>query len=180
MERVEISRLTENNGSVLKWQLKTVKVDINTAVLLPTLNLDYRRLSTDRAYSKVSHTSQWATVSLSWGGADKRLSSTLVRQRKTKRWSTAEKLRGCQGCWNQQLNRPSAASLNAGCSGLAYVMPHLLRMLLEAQAKSSVSSRPTQVIQLKLLATQTHLIGLVLKHSQHGAGIPRCPHGRLN
>lgn len=92
----------------------------------------------------------------------------------------SRKLRGCQGCWNQQLNRPSAASLNAGCSGLAYVMPHLLRMLLEAQAKSSVSSRPTQVIQLKLLATQTHLIGLVLKHSQHGAGIPPCPHGRLN
>lgn len=33
-----------------------VKAGINTAALLVTLNLDYRRLSPDRAYSKVSHT----------------------------------------------------------------------------------------------------------------------------
>lgn len=48
---------------------------INTSVLLVTLNLDYRRLSPDRAYAKVSHTASRQTMGFPprrWGCSKQR------------------------------------------------------------------------------------------------------------
>lgn len=101
-------------------------------------------------------------------GADKRLSTTLIRGQKTKSWpSTTE-----QRCWSTGINSWCGLALLTQCwLSLGDVM--LSRQVISnTQSWSSLSFRSTMVIQLKPLIIQTHLIGLVLETSKAVSLLP--------
>lgn len=106
-------------------------------------------------------------------GADKRLSTTLIRGKKTKSWTSTTEKR----CWSTGINSWFGPALLTQC-WLSLCDVTLSRQVISnAQSESSLSSRSTTVIQLKPLIIQTHLIGLVLEHN-HQATLACCPHRR--
>lgn len=107
-------------------------------------------------------------------------SEHIMRGRDKKAFHNTDHVMGTENKEVDQRNRKSAGVLETTVglvkhswlsAAWAYVMSHSADMALATHSQNSLSFRYTQVIQLKLVIIQTHLIGLVSKHIQQAVGL---------